>query len=84
VAEVIKMDMQERRDYATHMKPTIRRSTPYPYFLQILQIIAKKVPFLLHSRAAWVSTPPALRPAREVLRLSAIDGAGNACVLPLA
>jgi len=32
------------------------------------------------SRAVRVSTPPALRPAREVPRLSAVGGAGNARV----
>ena len=35
-------------------------------------------------RAVRASSPPALRPGRGVLRLSAIGGAGNACALPLA
>jgi hypothetical protein len=35
-------------------------------------------------RAVRASSPPALRPGRGVLRLSAIGGAGNACTLPLA
>ena len=35
-------------------------------------------------RAVRASSPPALRPGRGVLRLSAIGGVGNACALPLA
>ena len=35
-------------------------------------------------RAVRASSPPAPRPGRGVLRLSAIGGAGNACALPLA
>ena len=39
---------------------------------------------VIPSRAARASSPPALRPGCGVLRLSAIDGAGNAGALSFA
>jgi hypothetical protein len=40
--------------------------------------------FAIRSRAVRVTSPPALRPGCQVPGLSAIDGAGNACILPFA
>jgi hypothetical protein len=40
--------------------------------------------FVTRAGAVRASSPPALRPGRWVLRLSAFGGAGNACTLPFA
>jgi hypothetical protein len=40
--------------------------------------------FVTRAGAVRASSPPALRPGRGVLRLSAFGGAGNACALPFA